>query len=143
MLYKFPFLTLFYHTSYDVKIASSKAKGQIEIQNKKREARSSPEYAEGLQLRRRMLAGRLGCEYCNYPLDFNNPPLLDLVVFERVGEACRRWNSSIHGTVSSPGFITESLAIVLLSLQCRLDCLRFRSSRTTLYGICRKCYLTG
>ena len=40
---------------------------------------------------------------------------------ERIEEACRKGNSSIHATGSSPGFITEAMPIVLTSIQRRLD----------------------
>jgi 4-hydroxy-tetrahydrodipicolinate reductase len=36
---------------------------------------------------------------------------------ERLERACREGNTSLHGTGSSPGFISESLPMVLLSLQ--------------------------
>ncbi|MFT4027167.1 MAG: dihydrodipicolinate reductase [Novosphingobium sp.] len=42
---------------------------------------------------------------------------------EQVEAACRQGNTSIYATGSSPGFITEALAIPLLSMQRRLDCL--------------------
>ena len=54
--------------------------------------------------------------------DFHNPALLDPALRERVEEACRSGGTSIHSTGSSPGFITEALPLVLLSLQRRLDC---------------------
>src|SRR5439155_12454922 len=41
----------------------------------------------------------------------------------RVEAACRKGGSSIHSTGSSPGFITEALPIVLISLVRRLDLL--------------------
>jgi hypothetical protein len=53
----------------------------------------------------------------------NNPAMLDPVLRERIEEACRRGGTSIHGSGSSPGFITEALPLVLLSMQRRLDCL--------------------
>jgi 4-hydroxy-tetrahydrodipicolinate reductase len=56
--------------------------------------------------------------------ELNNPDALDPAVRERIEDACRRGNSSIHATGSSPGFITEALPLVLTSLQRRLDCLR-------------------
>jgi 4-hydroxy-tetrahydrodipicolinate reductase len=56
--------------------------------------------------------------------ELNNPAGLDPAVRERVEDACRRGNSSIHATGSSPGFITEALPLVLMSIQRRLDCLR-------------------
>jgi 4-hydroxy-tetrahydrodipicolinate reductase len=56
--------------------------------------------------------------------EFHNPASLDPAVRERVEDACRRGNSSIHSTGSSPGFITEALPLVLTSIQRRLDRLR-------------------
>lgn len=41
----------------------------------------------------------------------------------QVEAACKQGNTSIYATGSSPGFITEALAIPLLSMQRRLDCL--------------------
>ena len=42
---------------------------------------------------------------------------------ELIEEACRKGNSSIHATGSSPGFISEALPIPLIAQQRRLDCL--------------------
>lgn len=56
--------------------------------------------------------------------ELNNPAGLEPAVRERIEDACRRGNSSIHATGSSPGFITEALPLVLTSIQRRLDCLR-------------------
>jgi hypothetical protein len=53
--------------------------------------------------------------------ELNNPERLDAAVRERLDDACRRGNSSIHGTGVSPGFITEAVPLVLTSLQRRLD----------------------
>lgn len=55
--------------------------------------------------------------------EFQNPATMDPIIRERVEAACRKGNSSIHGTGSSPGFITEAMPIVLTSIQRRLDCL--------------------
>jgi 2,4-diaminopentanoate dehydrogenase len=55
--------------------------------------------------------------------EFQNPKLLSAEVFARIEAACIRGGSSIHGTGSSPGFITEAVPIVLTSIQRRLDCL--------------------
>ena len=55
--------------------------------------------------------------------EFQNPKVMDPEVRARVEAACAQGNSSIHGTGSSPGFITEALPIVLSSMQRRLDCL--------------------
>ena len=56
--------------------------------------------------------------------EFNNPLSLDPAVRERVEDACRRGNSSIHGTGISPGFITEALPLLLTSIQRRLHSLQ-------------------
>lgn len=55
--------------------------------------------------------------------EFINPAWMDPAVRIRVEEACRRGNSSIHSTGSSPGFITEAIPLVLTSISRRLDCL--------------------
>ncbi len=55
--------------------------------------------------------------------EFQNPAMMDPAIRTRVETACARGNSSIHGTGSSPGFITEAMPIVLTSIQRRLDCL--------------------
>jgi 2,4-diaminopentanoate dehydrogenase len=55
--------------------------------------------------------------------EFQNPAMMDAQLRKRVEEACQRGNASLHGTGSSPGFITEALPIVLASIQRRMDCL--------------------
>jgi 4-hydroxy-tetrahydrodipicolinate reductase len=55
--------------------------------------------------------------------DFLNPASMDTALRERVEQACRRGDSSIHSTGSSPGFATEALPLVLTSIQRRLDSL--------------------
>jgi hypothetical protein len=52
------------------------------------------------------------------------PGSMDPAIRDRVEAACRRGNSSIHATGSSPGFITEAVPLVLASIQRRLDSLR-------------------
>lgn len=49
--------------------------------------------------------------------DFHRPASMDAALRERVEAACRRGNSSIHSTGSSPGFATEALPLVLTSIQ--------------------------
>ncbi|NGY03985.1 NAD(P)H-dependent amine dehydrogenase family protein [Solimonas terrae] len=56
--------------------------------------------------------------------EFHHPARLDRAVRERIEAACRRGGTSLHSTGSSPGFITEAMPLVLLSLQRRLDVLR-------------------
>lgn len=55
--------------------------------------------------------------------EFFNPEKMDPAVRTRVEAACRKGNASLHCTGSSPGFVTEALPVVLLSLQRRLDLL--------------------
>lgn len=57
-------------------------------------------------------------------MELQNLAALDPSISARVQAACIRGNSSIHATGASPGFITEALPIVLLSIQRRLDCLK-------------------
>lgn len=54
-------------------------------------------------------------------MEYQNPAGLDPADRARIEEACRKGNSSIHATGSSPGFITEALPIVLTSISRRLD----------------------
>jgi 4-hydroxy-tetrahydrodipicolinate reductase len=54
-------------------------------------------------------------------VEFHDPAALDPAVRERIEDACRRGGASLHSTGASPGFITEAVPIVLLSLQRRLD----------------------
>ena len=49
--------------------------------------------------------------------EFHHAGSMDAEVRERVEDACRRGGTSLHSTGSSPGFITEALPLVLLSLQ--------------------------
>lgn len=51
--------------------------------------------------------------------DFHHPPMLDAALRARIEAACAAGNTSIYSTGSSPGFVTEALAIPLLSLQRR------------------------
>lgn len=53
--------------------------------------------------------------------EFHFPGMMDQANRARVEEACRRGQTSIYSTGSSPGFITEALAMPLLSLSRRLD----------------------
>jgi 2,4-diaminopentanoate dehydrogenase len=46
---------------------------------------------------------------------------MDPTVRERIEYACRQGGTSIHATGSSPGFITETLPLALMSIQRRLD----------------------
>lgn len=53
--------------------------------------------------------------------DFHHPRSMDPDVRARVEQACAEGGSSIYSTGSSPGFVTEALAIPLLSLSRRHD----------------------
>ncbi|MCB2073120.1 MAG: dihydrodipicolinate reductase [Novosphingobium sp.] len=53
--------------------------------------------------------------------EFHYGAKLDPEIRAKVEEACRKGNSSIHATGSSPGFITEAIPIVLTSIQRRVD----------------------
>ncbi len=55
--------------------------------------------------------------------EFHHPRSMDPAVRRRVQEACNTGHSSIYSTGSSPGFISEALALPLISLERRLDCL--------------------
>jgi len=55
--------------------------------------------------------------------EFHYPPMMEADKRERVEEACRKGETSIYSTGSSPGFSTEALSIPLLSMQRRLDLL--------------------
>ncbi len=54
-------------------------------------------------------------------VEFHDPLTLDSSIRQSLEDACRRGRTSLHSTGSSPGFSTEALPIVLLSLQRRLD----------------------
>lgn len=53
--------------------------------------------------------------------EFQHPAWLEPSVRARIEEACETGQTSLHGSGSSPGFITEALPIVLASIQRRLD----------------------
>jgi hypothetical protein len=53
--------------------------------------------------------------------EFHHPASMAASDRERVEDACRRGESSIHSTGSSPGFISEAVPLVLSSIQRRLD----------------------
>ena len=55
--------------------------------------------------------------------EFHNPAVMDPVRREALERSCAQGGTSIYSTGSSPGFSTEALAIPLLSMQRRLDCL--------------------
>jgi 2,4-diaminopentanoate dehydrogenase len=55
---------------------------------------------------------------------FHDPETLDPEVRQRIEEACERGGASIYSAGPSPGFVTESLPLVLTSIERRLDCYR-------------------
>jgi hypothetical protein len=56
--------------------------------------------------------------------EFHRPSSMDGAVRQRVEDACAKGGTSIHSTGSSPGFISEALPIVLLTMQRSLDLLQ-------------------
>jgi 2,4-diaminopentanoate dehydrogenase len=56
--------------------------------------------------------------------EFVRPSSMDPEVRRRVEDACAAGGTSIHATGSSPGFISEALPIVLLTMHRRLDLLQ-------------------
>jgi hypothetical protein len=70
----------------------------------------------------RLLAS--GANIVSTRMELQNPLALDPALAARLEAACRRGNSSVHASGSSPGFITEAMPIVMTSIQRRLDHLR-------------------
>jgi 4-hydroxy-tetrahydrodipicolinate reductase len=62
-----------------------------------------------------------GCNVVSTRSEFHHPATLNPEWRQMIEAACRRGGSTLHSTGSSPGFITEALPLVLLSLQRRLD----------------------
>ena len=56
--------------------------------------------------------------------EFHRPASMDPAVRRQVEEACRQGGTSIHSTGSSPGFISEALPLVLLSMERGLELLQ-------------------
>jgi 4-hydroxy-tetrahydrodipicolinate reductase len=55
--------------------------------------------------------------------EFHRPASIDPAVRQRIEESCRSGGTTLHSTGASPGFITEAVPLVLLSVQRRLDSL--------------------
>lgn len=55
--------------------------------------------------------------------DFHHAPSMDPATRAKIEAACAAGHSSIYSTGSSPGFITEALALPMVSMSRRLDCL--------------------
>lgn len=62
-----------------------------------------------------------GVNIASTRMEFHRPESMDPEERGRVEEACKRGETSLYSTGSSPGFVTEALPMVLLSLQRRLD----------------------
>jgi hypothetical protein len=55
---------------------------------------------------------------------FHDPLTLEPDVRRRIEQACERGKASLYSSGPSPGFVTESLPLVLTSIERRLDCYR-------------------
>lgn len=66
--------------------------------------------------------------------EFFNPDAMAPSLREAVESACLRGQSSIHATGSSPGFVTEALPLVVMSLVRRLDFLAIEEYANCLEG---------
>ena len=64
-----------------------------------------------------------GCNVVATRSEFHRPASLEPDQRERIEDACRKGDTSLHSTGSSPGFITEVLPLALLSIERRLDLL--------------------
>jgi hypothetical protein len=56
--------------------------------------------------------------------NFHDPESLDAQVRQRIEEACKRGSASLYSAGPSPGFITESIPLVLTTMERRLDLLK-------------------
>ena len=56
--------------------------------------------------------------------NFHDPDSLEAEVRQRIEAACRRGGASIYSAGPSPGFITESIPLVLTTMERRLDLLK-------------------
>jgi 2,4-diaminopentanoate dehydrogenase len=54
-------------------------------------------------------------------MEYQNPAGLDAADRDAIEAACRKGNTSIHASGSSPGFITEAMPVVLTSIARRVD----------------------
>ena len=52
---------------------------------------------------------------------FHDPQTLDPVIRQRIEHACECGGASIYSSGPSPGFVTESLPLLLTSIERRLD----------------------
>jgi 2,4-diaminopentanoate dehydrogenase len=62
-----------------------------------------------------------GANIVSTRMELQNPAALDPALAARIEAACKKGDSSVHASGSSPGFISEALPIVLASIQRRLD----------------------
>ncbi|MGF7237772.1 MAG: dihydrodipicolinate reductase [Frankia sp.] len=56
-------------------------------------------------------------------VDYVNPVAMDPEVRRRTEEACRKGGASLHATGASPGFGSEALPLVAVSMSRRMDCM--------------------
>lgn len=63
-----------------------------------------------------------GCNVVTTCTNFHNPAFMETGLRQRIEQACQQGGASLHSTGSSPGFITEALPLVLMSLQRKLNC---------------------
>ena len=80
-----------------------------------------------------------GANVVSTRMELQNPVALNPALAARLEEACRKGNTSVHATGSSPGFITEAMPIVLTSIQRRLDASASTNSPTTPPAIRPRC----
>lgn len=62
-----------------------------------------------------------GANIVSTRMEYQNPAGLDPEDRRKIEEACKRGNTSIHASGSSPGFISEAMPIVLTSISRRVD----------------------
>jgi 4-hydroxy-tetrahydrodipicolinate reductase len=62
-----------------------------------------------------------GANVVSTRMEYQNPAGLDPADRTAIEEACRKGNTSIHASGSSPGFISEAMPIVLTSIARRVD----------------------
>lgn len=67
-------------------------------------------------------------------IEFFNPGMIDPEIRDAIEAACDKGQSSVHASGSSPGFITEALPLVLLSLSRRFDFLGIEEYADCLAG---------
>jgi 4-hydroxy-tetrahydrodipicolinate reductase len=64
-----------------------------------------------------------GINVCTSRVDFLDPAHMEPEVRRRIEAACAKGGSSIHSSGSSPGFISEALPLVAVSMSRTMDCM--------------------